>query len=84
MMSLNSAARGQEVIEVDLASLIHLRTGRQVSGLHVDISPGHVVIRGRAGSFYVKQIAQHCVLERLPNTRVTNAIIVEGSGAGPV
>jgi hypothetical protein len=82
MLTINSPARPQELIENDLESLIQRRTGRQVSGLHLEMSPGHVVLRGRAQSFYVKQIAQHCVLESLPNTHLTNAIIVEARRSG--
>jgi osmotically-inducible protein OsmY len=84
MMTVDSPTRPQETIEMDLHSLIHLRTGRQISGLHVEVSQGHVVLHGRAHSFYVKQIAQHCVLDSLPNTHLTNDIIVEGCRSGPV
>jgi hypothetical protein len=82
MMIVNSPARPQNPVEMDLQSLIHLRTGRQISGLHVEMSPGRVVLRGRARSFYVKLMAQHCVLESLPNTCLTNAIIVEAGRVG--
>ena len=82
MMTVNSPARPEELIENDLASLIQLRTGRQVSGLHVEMSPGHVVLHGRVRSFYVKQIAQHCVMESLPRTQLTNALIVEAGRPG--
>ena len=82
MINVDSPSRPQELIENDLESLIQLRTGRQVSGLRVEMSPGHVVLRGRASSFYLKQIAQHCVLESLPSARLINAIIVEARSSG--
>jgi osmotically-inducible protein OsmY len=53
------------------------RTGRRVRDLSVEVGSGRVVLRGRAGSFYVKQLAQHGAREVLPEARVENAIVVE-------
>ena len=53
------------------------RTGRRVRDLTVEVSPGRVVLRGRALSFHVKQLAQHGVREVLPDARLENAIVVE-------
>jgi hypothetical protein len=53
------------------------RTGRRVKDLTVEVASGRVVLRGRAGSFYVKQLAQHGAREALPEARVENAIVVE-------
>jgi hypothetical protein len=56
---------------------IHLRTGRRVRDLSVEIEPERVVLRGRAGSYYVKQLAQHGALEVLPGVALSNTIVVE-------
>jgi hypothetical protein len=53
------------------------KTGRRVKNLSVEVGSGRVVLRGRAGSFHVKQLAQHGAREVLPEARVENAIVVE-------
>jgi len=53
------------------------RTGRRVRGLSVEIGSGCVILRGRAASYHVKQLAQQGVREALPNARLENAIVVE-------
>ena len=55
------------------------RTSRRVKNLVVEIATGgdRVVLRGRANSFHVKQLAQQGAREALPNARLENAIVVE-------
>jgi hypothetical protein len=53
------------------------RTGRRVHGLCVEVRDEHVVLRGRTSSFYIKQLAQHCVWDVLPQARLENGIEVE-------
>jgi hypothetical protein len=54
------------------------RTGRRVRNLEVEITTsGEVVLRGRADSFHVKQLAQHAAREALPHAHLENAIVVE-------
>lgn len=55
------------------------RTGRRVRNLEIEIATGgdRVVLRGRTGSYHVKQLAQQGVREALPNARLENAIVVE-------
>lgn len=69
MMSLT------EIVRDRIAS----RTGRRVRGLVVELTAGgdSIVLRGRADSFHVKQLAQQAVLETLPSAQLENAIIVE-------
>ena len=55
-----------------------IRTGRRVQDLTVEISVNRVVLRGRAASYHVKQLAQHGAREALPSAaRLENAITVE-------
>jgi hypothetical protein len=53
------------------------RTGRRVLDLAVELEPHRVVLRGRAYSYHVKQLAQHGVLELLPDLPLDNAIAVD-------
>ncbi|MBP3959127.1 hypothetical protein J8F10_28110 [Gemmata sp. G18] len=55
------------------------RTSRRVQNLEVEIATGgeRVVLRGRANSYHVKQLAQQGAREALPNARLENAIIVD-------
>jgi hypothetical protein len=53
------------------------RTGRRVHGLRVELREEQVVLRGRTTSYYIKQLAQHCVWDVLPDARLANDIVVE-------
>ena len=61
----------------ELARHILDRTGRRVHGLRVEVRDEQVVLRGRTTSYYVKQLAQHCVWDVLPEARLDNSIVVE-------
>jgi hypothetical protein len=52
-------------------------TGHRVRDLVVEMCPGRVTLRGRAPSYYVKQLAQHALLGLLDGTRLDNVIAVE-------
>jgi hypothetical protein len=52
-------------------------TGRRVQNLVIEIGSGRVVLRGRAKSFHVKQLAQRGVQEVLPYAKLENAIVVD-------
>jgi hypothetical protein len=53
------------------------RTGRRVHDLSVEVGRGSVILRGRAASYHVKQLAQHGAREAMPNATLENAIVVE-------
>lgn len=57
---------------------IRSRTGRRVSGLQVEVLTDKVVLRGRTTTFYVKQLAQHCVWDLMPEARLENYLVVDG------
>jgi hypothetical protein len=52
------------------------RTGRRVRDLSVEVMEGKVVLRGRAESFHIKQLAQHGVWDLLPTVKLNNEIEV--------
>lgn len=54
----------------------HLR-GR-LSDISLSVHLGGVVITGRTRSYYVKQLAQHAVMERVSLPIVANEITVRG------
>jgi hypothetical protein len=59
---------------------VQTRTGRRVKNLLVELAEGQngrVILRGRADSYHVKQLAQHAAREALPDARVENAILVD-------
>ncbi len=55
------------------------RTGRRVKNLVVEVAHTgeSVVLRGRANSFHIKQLAQQGAREALPHALLENAIVVE-------
>jgi hypothetical protein len=64
----------------ELEVQIQERTNRRVRNLSLELRPGRVVLRGQTNSYYVKQLAQHGLLEALPDDlRVENAITVARS-----
>ena len=49
---------------------------RPVRELAVEVDSGRVVLRGRATSYHVKQLAQHGVRDILPDAPLENAICI--------
>jgi len=60
-----------------LVQRVYKWTGKRVQNLTVEIGSGRVVLRGKAKSFHIKQLAQRGAQEVLPNTKLENAIVVE-------
>jgi hypothetical protein len=58
------------------------RTGRRVRNLEVHLSAEGVILLGETSSYYVKQLAQHGVLDCFPNVPLHNRIAVQTSGLG--
>jgi hypothetical protein len=63
-------------LQAQLTHHVRKRTGHRVRGLIIEVRPEGVVLRGRADTFYVKQLAQQGVRELLPHVELHNAIIV--------
>jgi hypothetical protein len=80
MFDFNSPA----VLLQELERLVAVRTSRRVRDLHIEFSPERVVLRGRASSYYVKQLAQHGVREMLPHVSLENTIDVEECSFAPI
>lgn len=52
------------------------RTGSQLHNLGIELSPAGIRLFGQTTTFYVKQLAQHCVREILPDVCLVNDINV--------
>lgn len=66
----------QPGIATEITRLIEERTHQRLKNLTVEVDRDAVVLRGRAHSFHIKQLAQHGVMDLLPGVRVLNAIEV--------
>jgi len=64
-------------LQYELERHVQARTSRRVRDLAIELSPERVVVRGRANTYYVKQLAQHGVRDVLPQVRLENAIVVD-------
>jgi len=61
----------------ELERHVNARTSRRVRNLAIEMVPEAVILRGRASTYYVKQLAQQGVRDLLPQVRLENAIEVE-------
>jgi hypothetical protein len=61
---------------IELKKLVEARTHRRIRGLAVEMRDGALVLKGQAGSYHLKQLAQHGILDVLPHIHLTNAIEV--------
>jgi hypothetical protein len=60
----------------ELETRVLARTGNQLRNLGIELSPDGIRLCGQTTTFYVKQLAQHCVHQILPAVRLVNDINV--------
>ena len=60
-----------------LEELVKERTHHRVRDLTIAYQNDRIVLRGTANSFYLKQLAQHGILDVLPGVSLVNSIVVE-------
>jgi hypothetical protein len=60
----------------DLVKQVIDKTGRRIRNLSVDVESENVVLHGQASSYYLKQLAQHCIQDVMPQVRLKNDIEV--------
>ena len=60
----------------ELESRLQACTGNRLQNLGIELSPDGIRILGQTSTYYVKQLAQHCVREILPDVRLVNDIHV--------
>jgi hypothetical protein len=63
-------------LQQEVESHVQARTGRRVRDLAIELRSERVILRGRAASYYVKQLAQQGVREVLPHVELENDITV--------
>ena len=68
--------KGIQIEMGELKRLVEERTHRRIRDLAVEMADGEVVLRGRAGSYHLKQLAQHGILDVMPDVPLVNAIEV--------
>lgn len=62
----------------ELERLVRQRTHDRVRNLQVMVNDGRIVLQGIVGSFHLKQLAQHGIMDILPMVRLVNSIAVRG------
>jgi hypothetical protein len=60
----------------ELETRVQARTGSQLRNLGIELSPEGIRLFGQSTTYYVKQLAQHCVREIMPEVRLVNDINV--------
>jgi hypothetical protein len=60
---MQQADRATARSEEHLEAALHTRLGGRVSNLQVIVHDAGVVLRGRASTYYAKQLAQHAAME---------------------
>ena len=63
-------------LKKELEHRVLARTGNQLRNLGIELSPDGVRLLGLTDTYYVKQLAQHCVREMLPKVSLVNEIHV--------
>lgn len=60
----------------EIERLVRSKTGGMVRGLHVEVLNDHVVLSGRASTYYAKQLATHAAFDFDRELALTNDIEV--------
>ncbi|MBI3822077.1 MAG: hypothetical protein HY289_05275 [Planctomycetes bacterium] len=60
----------------ELETRVLARTGSQLRNLGIELSPDGIRLFGQTSTFYVKQLAQHCVRQIMPEVCLVNDINV--------
>lgn len=64
-------------LQAELERHVNARTNHRVRNLAIEVVSEAVILRGRASTYYVKQLAQHGIRDVLPQIPLENAIEVE-------
>lgn len=71
----NTLPKSIELVRLEIQIRQHL--GDMIPELELTVTSAGLVLRGRARSFYAKQLAQQQVMQRTRRTIAVNAIIVD-------
>jgi hypothetical protein len=64
------------VLQKQLETRVLACTGSRLRNLGIELSPEGIRLFGQTTTFYVKQLATHCVRQLLPDVRLQNDISV--------
>ena len=64
------------ILQKKLETRVLACTGSRLRNLGIELSPEGIRILGQTTTYYVKQLAQHCVREIMPDVRLVNDIHV--------
>jgi hypothetical protein len=65
------------ILQKELETRVLACTGNRLCNLGIELSPEGIRLLGQTTTFYVKQLAQHCVRGLLPDVRLVNDIHVK-------
>ena len=65
-----------EYLAAAVERAVHEGTARRIRDLSVEINEDGVLLRGRCGTYYCKQLAQHAAMTKVAGDRLTNSIEV--------
>jgi osmotically-inducible protein OsmY len=65
-----------EELAASIERAVQMQTDHGVADLMVEVSRHGILLRGRCGSYYTKQLAQHAAMSLPGGDRLTNSIVV--------
>lgn len=77
-----TVTQGTDVVGVKLKKAAQNRlksTGySQLQAIRIDVTENRICLKGRVSRFYLKQLAQHAVMDLITDARVENELVVSG------
>ena len=70
-----------KVDPAEIVRIIDAQTIGRVRELSVEVWPGRIILRGSTDSYYVKQLAQHHLREKLPASLALDNLIEVGAAS---
>ncbi|QDT66829.1 BON domain-containing protein [Calycomorphotria hydatis] len=65
-----------ENIRERIAETVRLRTGAEITNLHVELASDGIILTGQSRTYYCKQLATHAALDAAGNHPLWNEIEV--------
>jgi hypothetical protein len=75
-MELQTLPDAQQLLAARVERMVREKTSGLIRDLRVGVLPGEIVISGRAGTYYAKQLATHAAFEACEDLTLTNDIEV--------
>lgn len=75
-MELQTLPAAQQLLVDRVERIVREKTSGLIRDLKVELTPGEIVVTGRAATYYAKQLATHAALEACDDLTLTNDIEV--------